>query len=160
MCLQNYKWHILLWSKVQQQFYLGEHVGSFHDWDIAPKLPDLSIPKEEQWYLTEEELLETKPNWQVIDIYPSHPVNSAGIPFQAICNGDIDKPRAKVVPIALYIGQWHAIHFNSEIKQFYIGIPLLDIHNTDIPPTPEEHSVKSDTSNAEDKQAFRNISIP
>ena len=108
----------------------------------------------------EEELLETKPNRQVINVYPSHPVNSAGVPFQAICDRDINKPKAKVVPNALYLGQWHAIHFNSDNKQFYIGIPLLDIHNTDLPPTPEEHSVNSDTSNTEDKQTFRNISIP
>ena len=62
MCLRNYKWHILIWSKQQQHFYLGEHVGSFHEWDIETKLPDPSIPKEERRYLAEDELLETKPN--------------------------------------------------------------------------------------------------
>ena len=117
------------------------------------------VPKEERQYLTEEELLETKPNRQVIDIHPSHPVNSAGVPFQAICDGDIDKLKAKVVPITLYFGQWHAIHFDADNRQFYIGIPLLDIHDTDLPPTPEEHSVSS-VSDTEDKQTFRNISIP
>ena len=148
-----------MWSKLQQQFYLGEHVGSFHDWDIEPKLPDLSIPKEEQRYLAEEELLETKPNRQVIDINPSHSINSAGVPFQAICNGDINTPDAEIVPIALYLGQWHNICLDSDNKQFYVGDPLPEIHKTDLPPTPEEPS-DSSVSNANDKQNFRNISIP
>ena len=159
MCLRNYKWHILLWSKPQQQFYLGEHIGSFHNWDIEFKLPNLPTPKEERRYLTEEELLETKPNRQVIDINPSHSINSAGVPFQAICNRDIDAPDAEIVPIALYLGQWHNIRLDLDNKQFYVGDPLPEIHKADLPPTPEEPSDTS-ASDIDNKQNFRNISIP
>ena len=135
-------------------------MGSFHNWDITPELPDLSIPEEERQYLATDKLLETKPNQQVINIHPSRKANPTGVSFQAITDRDPNEPGAKIVPVTLYLGQWHAIHFDPKVKQFYIGILLLDIHDKDIPPTPEEQSNKSDTSDTEDSQTFRNISIP
>ena len=95
----------------------------------------------------------------MIDINPSHSINAAGVSFQAICNGDIDAPDAEIVPVALYLGQWHNIRLDSDNKQFYIGDPLPEIHQTDLPPTPEEPS-DSSASDVDDKQNFRNISIP
>jgi hypothetical protein len=79
-------------------------------------------------YLSDEDILETKPNSRIVLIDKNHRSNRTGKTFQTYClNGK--KSTKGAIPVLLRYGVWHRL--SSKDKDLILGEPIPEVHNFD-----------------------------
>jgi hypothetical protein len=79
-------------------------------------------------YLSDEDILETKPNSRITLIDKNHQSNRTGKTFQTYClNGKENTKGA--IPVLLRYGVWHRL--SSKDKDPILGEPIPEVHDFD-----------------------------
>jgi hypothetical protein len=78
--------------------------------------------------LSDEDILETRPNSRVIIIKKNHRSNCTGKAFQTYCsNGEGNTKGA--IPVVLQYNVWHRL--SSKDKDPILGEPITEVHDYD-----------------------------
>jgi hypothetical protein len=92
-------------------------------------------------YLSDEDLLETRPNSRVVLIDKNHRSNRIGKTFQTYClNGKENTKGA--IPVLLRYSIWHRL--SSKDKDLILGEPIPKVHDYD---EDEENTINTRTLN-------------
>jgi hypothetical protein len=79
-------------------------------------------------YLSDEDILETKPNSRVILIDKNHRSNRTGKTFQTYCPNGKENTKG-AIPVLLRYGVWHRL--SSKDKDLILGEPIPEVHDFD-----------------------------
>jgi hypothetical protein len=79
-------------------------------------------------YLSDKDILETKPNSRVILIDKNHRSNRTGKTFQTYCPNSKENTKG-AIPVLLRYGIWH--RFSSKDKDPILGEPIPEVHDFD-----------------------------
>jgi hypothetical protein len=82
--------------------------------------------------LTEEQLLESRPNRRVCVVPRDAPVNKRGYAFLAFCNNDEKTLNGASAAVCLYQGQWRRITHNTRTHKAVLGALYREVHDYDI----------------------------
>jgi hypothetical protein len=77
-------------------------------------------------YLSDEDILETKPNSKVTLIDKNHQSNRTGKTFQTYCPNGKENTKG-AIPVLLRYGVWHRL--SSKDKDSILGEPIPEVHN-------------------------------
>jgi hypothetical protein len=77
-------------------------------------------------YLSDEDILETKPNSRVILIDKNHQSNRTGKMFQTYCPNGKENTKG-AIPVLLQYSVWHRL--SSKDKDPILGEPIPEVHN-------------------------------
>jgi hypothetical protein len=79
-------------------------------------------------YLSDEDILETKPNFRVTLIDKNHRLNRMGKTFQTYCPNGKENTKG-AIPVLLRYGVWHRL--SSKDKDPILGEPIPEVHDFD-----------------------------
>jgi hypothetical protein len=79
-------------------------------------------------YLSDEDILETKPNSRVILIDKNHRSNRTEKTFQTYCPNGIESTKG-AIPVLLRYSIWHRL--SSKDKDLILGEPIPEVHDYD-----------------------------
>jgi hypothetical protein len=77
-------------------------------------------------YLSDKDILETKPNFRVILIDKNHRSNRTGKTFQTYCPNGKENTKG-AIPVLLRYSVWHRL--SSKDKDPILGEPIPEVHN-------------------------------
>jgi hypothetical protein len=79
-------------------------------------------------YLSDEDILETKPNSRVTLIDKNHRSNKTGKTFQTYCPNGKENTKGAILVLLQY-GVWHRL--SSKDKDLILGEPIPEVHDFD-----------------------------
>src|SRR6266852_2400672 len=101
-------------------------------------------------YLSDEQIVQQKPNSRIVYIDSTHSRNSLGIPFLVYCSTSELKLDKNVLKVCIYNGVWHTI--SSDGKRPYLVGPAPSIHDYDLDDNPiDEQSASSGEEDSVDQ---------
>jgi hypothetical protein len=77
-------------------------------------------------YLSDKDILETRPNSRVILIDKNHRLNQTGKTFQTYCPNGKENTKG-AIPVVLQYSVWHRL-FNKD-KDLILGEPIPEVHD-------------------------------
>jgi hypothetical protein len=80
-------------------------------------------------YLSDEDILETRPNSRIVIIKKNHRSNQTGKTFQTYCPNGKESIKG-AIPVVLQYNIWHQL--SSKDKDPILGEPITEVHNYDI----------------------------
>src|SRR5712671_5041750 len=81
--------------------------------------------------LTNEELIQTRPNRRVLRIETYNSNNKKGKPFQVLCKDELLNYKG-AVPVTIYNGVWWTLKKGSSKIEFALAEPVPSLHNFDL----------------------------
>ena len=104
---------------------------------------------DQEIYLTDEEILQQRPNRRIVHISKDHRRNSTGNPFLIFCATDQLEHKSGI-RVCLYRGIWHRV--NRKEKLHILGEPLPSIHDFDEEESKEDQSESESEPDPVDQQ--------